>query len=486
MNATFDESSTLPGEGLDWISLWLQQPEKSTMSLELLMDNPKRKPYAGIELSLDDSIANWIRQHQRPLIISAETETRFPEFVRRLLECGTKYFCAIPLLLANRRCGVLGVASTSRGAFDNLDCEFMQRGVANVESAIQKGGTARRLPQIEGEPDDEVSRVDEELYTEDKFEGIIGRSAVIKSLRDRVRIVAPTGSTALILGETGTGKERFAQAIHHLSPRRDRPFIKVNCAAIPAGLIESELFGHERGAFTGAVGRRTGRFEMAHGGTLFLDEIGDIPLELQPKLLRVLQEQEFERVGGTQTPRVDVRIVAATSRDLPRMVAAREFRADLYYRLNVFILRVPPLRERPEDIPLLVHHFVRVFSNRAKKQISVVPTETMEAFSRYPWPGNVRELQNLVERAVILSPDKILRAALDELQTTSEVTEAVRDGGGNTPLTLKDIEREHIIQALAATNWVVGGPKGAAARIGLARSSMIAKMQKLGITRAQA
>ena len=275
-------------------------------------------------------------------------------------------------------------------------------------------------------------------------------------------------------------------AIHNLSPRRDRPFVKVNCAAIPAGLIESELFGHERGAFTGALNRRAGRFEMADGGTLFLDELGDIPVDLQPKLLRVLQEQEFERIGSTQTTRVNVRIVAATSRDLPRMVAAREFRADLYYRLNVFPLRVPALRERLEDIPLLVRHFVEVYSRKAGKRVTDVQAETLKTLLGHTWPGNVRELQNVIERAVILSTGNVLRPSLDELQPSSQTEEAVGADRKDHQTTLKDAEREHIIRALAATNWVVGGAEGAAARLGLPRTNLIAKMQKLGITRAQA
>jgi formate hydrogenlyase transcriptional activator len=284
----------------------------------------------------------------------------------------------------------------------------------------------------------------------------------------------------LILGETGTGKELVARSIHDLSRRRGRPFVKVNCAAIPAGLIESELFGHERGAFTGALGRRIGRFETAHGDTLFLDEIGDLPLELQPKLLRVLQEQEFERVGSTQPTRVDVRIVAATSRDLLRMVADREFRADLYYRLNVLPLRMPALRERTDDIPLLVRHFVELHSARASRCVKEVHPDTMAVLTRYAWPGNVRELQNVIERAVVLSTGKVLRPALEEL------THSPCAGDTTRLTTLKDAEREHIIQALAATNWVLGGPKGAAARLGLARTTLIAKMQKLGISRAEA
>jgi len=328
--------------------------------------------------------------------------------------------------------------------------------------------------------------LEEDASSEDTFEGIIGRSVAINSLCKQIKVVAPTGSTVLILGETGTGKELIARAIHNLSSRRGRPFVKVNCPAIPAGLIESELFGHERGAFTGAVERRIGRFEMAHGGTLFLDEVGDIPLELQSKLLRVLQEQEFERVGSTQTKRVDVRIVGATSRNLPCMVDSREFRADLYYRLNVFPLGVPALRERSGDIPLLVRHFVDLYAKRMDRRVSTVPLEAMEALLHHSWPGNVRELQNVVERAVILSPGKVLRLPLDELQRSSQMNDVAGTDRHNDRTTLKEAEREHIIQALAATNWVLGGPKGAGARLGLARTTLIAKMQKLGISRAQA
>jgi formate hydrogenlyase transcriptional activator len=300
-----------------------------------------------------------------------------------------------------------------------------------------------------------------------------------------VQVVAPTSSTVLILGETGTGKELIARAIHNRSPRRDKPFVRVNCAAIPSGLIESELFGHERGAFTGALTRKIGRFELANGGTLFLDEIGDLPFDLQPKLLRVLQEQEFERLGGTQTLRVNVRVVAATSRNLPRMVADREFRSDLYYRLNVFPVSLPALRERPEDIALLVRHFVDLCAKRMNKQVEHIPTEAMESFLNHAWPGNVRELQNFIERAVILSPGKVLRAPLAELKQSADVG-AFDQSAAPKAMTLKDAQRDHVIQALAETNWVVGGPKGAAARLGLQRTTLISKMQKLGIARAQA
>jgi formate hydrogenlyase transcriptional activator len=369
------------------------------------------------------------------------------------------------------------IAEQNTGLQDGgFPCSITIPGAGNAtEIKINAGDQSRFLESGVAPPITELS-------PDDNFQGIVGRCAAMVGLRREVKVVAPTDSTVLILGETGTGKECIAQAVHNLSSRRDRPFIKVNCAAIPAGLIESELFGHERGSFTGAVGRRLGRFEMADGGTLFLDEIGDLPFELQPKLLRVLQEQEFERLGGTQTTRVDVRVVAATSRDLPSMVSAREFRSDLFYRLNVFPLRVPPLRERGEDINLLVQDFVDVFTKRMGKRIRNIPIEKMEVLLHYPWPGNVRELQNIIERAVILSPGNVLMLPLDELKQAIQVNPVSLTS--DTGITrLEDAAREHIIQALAATNWVLGGPKGAAARLGLARTTLISKMQRLGIKR---
>lgn len=311
---------------------------------------------------------------------------------------------------------------------------------------------------------------------DEAFSGIIGRSSSLLHTLEEIKTVAPTDSTVLILGETGTGKELIARAVHLGSRRQNRPFAKVNCAAIPAGLLESELFGHERGAFTGALNRKVGRFDLAHEGTLFLDEIGDIPLELQPKLLRVVQEQEFERLGGIHTVRVNTRLVAATSRDLSSMVAKGEFRSDLYYRLNVFPVRVPPLRERAEDIALLVEYFVAMFSSRMKKRIEVIPEECMERLIKHTWPGNIRELQNFVERSVILSSGRTLRAPLGELSRAP-----VR---GRLPLTtLEDAERAHILDALQRFNWLIGGPKGAAARLGLKRTTLAYKMKKLGISR---
>jgi len=306
---------------------------------------------------------------------------------------------------------------------------------------------------------------------------LIGESAKFKYVLDKVALVAPTDCAVLIQGETGTGKELVARAIHNHSRRSRGPFVKLNCAAIPAGLLESELFGHERGAFTGALAQRAGRLQLANGGTLFLDEIGDLPLELQPKLLRALQEQEFERLGSSQTIRVDVRIVAATNQNLQQMVNARQFRADLYYRLNVFPVHLPPLRERGEDIPLLVRHFVGEFSIRMNRFVDVIPDEVMEVLRHHDWPGNIRELQNFIERAVLLTEGTVLHPPLAELKSTPPPTVS------ETNRTLAEMERIYIAETLRKTNWVVGGRTGAAARLGLPRTTLISRMRKLGISR---
>jgi formate hydrogenlyase transcriptional activator len=309
-----------------------------------------------------------------------------------------------------------------------------------------------------------------------RFEQIIGNSPALESVLEQVQQVAPTDSTVLIQGETGTGKELIARAVHDLSSRFGRPFVKLNCAAIPFDLLESELFGHERGAFTGAIAQKVGRFELADKGTLFLDEVGDIPPGLQPKLLRVLQEQEFERLGGTRTHHVDVRLVAATNRNLVDMVKRNEFRSDLYYRLNVFPIPLPPLRERRGDIPALVEHFVEIYARRMNKQIEEIPPETMSAISSFHWPGNIRELQNFVERSVILSSGNSLHAPLAELARSPETEPS-------GAVTLEDAERDHIRKILESTKWVVSGPNGAAARLGIKRSTLYFRMQKLGISR---
>jgi formate hydrogenlyase transcriptional activator len=309
-----------------------------------------------------------------------------------------------------------------------------------------------------------------------RFEQIIGNSSALESVLEQVEQVAPTDSTVLIQGETGTGKELIARATHNLSSRCGRPFIKLNCAAIPFDLLESELFGHEKGAFTGAIAQKIGRFELADKGTLFLDEVGDIPLALQPKLLRVLQEREFERLGSGRTHQVDVRLVAATHRNLVEMVKQNEFRSDLYYRLNVFPIPLPPLRARHEDVPALVEHFVEIYARRMGKQIEQIPAETMSEFIAYRWPGNIRELQNFIERSVILTSGNVLHAPLASLRNASEA-----DSLG--PITLEDAERDHIRKTLEQTRWVVSGPNGAAARLGIKRSTLYFRMQKLGISR---
>jgi formate hydrogenlyase transcriptional activator len=309
-----------------------------------------------------------------------------------------------------------------------------------------------------------------------RFEQLVGNSPALESVLEQVERVAPTDSTVLLQGETGTGKELIARAVHNISSRCGRPYIKLNCAAIPFDLLESELFGHEKGAFTGAIAQKVGRFEMADKGTLFLDEVGDIPLALQPKLLRVLQEQEFERLGSTRTHQVDVRLVAATNRDLADMVKQGKFRSDLYYRLNVFPILLPPLRARSEDIPALVTHFVELYGRRMGKQIERIPPEMISALSSYEWPGNIRELQNFIERSVILSDGTVLRPPLAELKHSSE---AESPGA----ITLEEAERDHIRKTLETTRWVVAGPSGAAARLGIPRSTLYFRMQKLGISR---
>jgi formate hydrogenlyase transcriptional activator len=329
------------------------------------------------------------------------------------------------------------------------------------------------------EPKDSLESIfGEEASTEPGFDGIVGRSNALRAVLREIKMVAPTDSTVLIYGETGTGKELIARAIHELSPRRTKAFVKLNCAAIPTGLLESELFGHEKGAFTGAIAQRIGRFEVANHGTAFLDEIGEIPLELQPKLLRVLQEREFERLGSTRTLYTDARLIAATNRNLAAMVEEQRFRSDLFYRLNVFPVRLPALRERREDIPLLVWHFVRQFAGRLKRSYEGVSSETMSALCEYDWPGNIRELQNLIERAVILSPGPVFRVPVRDLHNR---TITVRHSGQQQ--TLEEAERAHILRTLKQTRWVLGGPNGAAAQLAINRSTLQFRMKKLGIVR---
>jgi formate hydrogenlyase transcriptional activator len=344
----------------------------------------------------------------------------------------------------------------------------------NVDRAAEAQPTSFRRCRPAAGPTNRTSGAREDREGQ-VFDGIVGGSAALQRALREVEVVASTDSGVLILGETGTGKELVARAIHNLSARRNRPLIKLNCAAIPSGLLESELFGHERGAFTGALMRKAGRFEAADKGTLFLDEVGDIPLELQPKLLRVLQEHEFERLGSTHTQQVDVRVVAATHRDLKQMVQDGEFRSDLYYRLHVFPLSVPPLRERREDIALLVRHFVGEYARRMDRRIEIIPRQAIEALTNYSWPGNVRELQNFIERSVILSPGNVLRPPLAELKESAAQTPS------SELSTLEEMEREHVVRAIRASHWVLGGPNGAAARLGMKRTTLAYRIRKLNI-----
>jgi formate hydrogenlyase transcriptional activator len=392
----------------------------------------------------------------------------------------------LPLVSRERILGVLSLGSSRENAFAEGDASFLVQVANQIALAVANAIAYGEIASLKDKLAQEVTYLQDEIRTELKFEEIVGHSDALRRVLAELETVAHTDSTVLIYGETGTGKELVARALHNLGSRRSNAFVKLNCAAIPTGLLESELFGHEKGAFTGAIAQRVGRFELANRGTVFLDEIGEIPLELQPKLLRVLQEREFERLGSTRTLRTDARLIAATNRDLGAMVEAQKFRSDLYYRLNVFPLRVPALRERREDIPLLVRHFVQQFSRRMNRTIETIPSETMNTLVRYDWPGNIRELQNVIERAVIVSTGSVLKVALDDLRrrkSSSDASNGISTSvdAGKMRDVLEDAERKQILAALKQTNWIVAGPKGAAALVGMKRSTLQAHMQRLGI-----
>jgi len=462
----------------EYTSLALYDPATKRMRVQFL-DFPEGRVVIREEMSIavESSPSGCSFRSRQPVLASrADLEKYDSEIARLLLAEGVRSVCCVPLVTRNRVLGALNVASLRDAAFTQADADLLSQVSAQIAIAVENALAFKEIAELKNKLAEEKLYLEDEIRTEFNFEEIVGDSAVLKLILRQAETVAPTDSTVLIQGETGTGKELVARAIHNLSNRRERTFVKVNCAAIPTGLLESELFGHERGAFTGAIARKIGRFELAHGGTLFLDEVGDIPLELQPKLLRVLQEQEFERLGSTRTIRVDVRVVAATNRDLARMVAEREFRSDLYYRLNVFPLLMPPLRDRHEDIPQLVRYLAQKYARRMNKRIESIPAETLDALTRYHWPGNVRELENLIERAVILSAGPALRVPLAELKPPAEAaTEAL--------VTLEAAERQHILRALEETNWVLGGPRGAATRLGMKRTTLQSRMSKLKITR---
>jgi formate hydrogenlyase transcriptional activator len=401
------------------------------------------------------------------------------KIAQHLLAEGVKSFCSIPLHSHDRILGTLNIGRLREDAFTGDEVGLLTQVAQQIAIAVENGLAYREIAELKEKLNEEKLYLEREIRSEHNFEEIVGASASLKHVLTQIEIVSPTDSTVLIQGETGTGKELIARAIHNLSSRRSRTFVKLNCAAIPTGLLESELFGHEKGAFTGAIAQKIGRFELANGGTLFLDELGDIPLELQSKFLRVLQEQEFERLGSNRTIRVDIRLVAATNRDLAQMVTDKQFRSDLYYRLNVFPILNPPLRERSGDIPALVQYFTQKFAARMKRRITTIPAETMTALSRYHWPGNIRELENFIERAVILTRGSSLVVPVSELKTRR----AIVDGDARNVSTLEDAEREHIRHALQQANWLVGGPAGAAAKLGMKRTTLQSKMAKLGIER---
>ena len=444
------------------------------------LDFPGNQDFAeaGDPIPLEGTPEGLAFTTQQPVLIRNLSLTEFPaEIIKRGAAAGLKSGCAVPLISHGRALGTLSVVSMQEGAFTDDDAKLLSWIGDQVALAAANSLAFQEISSLRDKLAKEKLYLEEEIQTEYNFEEIVGDSRALKLLLKEIQTVAATDSTVLILGETGSGKELVARALHNSSDRRERTFVKLNCAAIPTGLLESELFGHEKGAFTGAIATKIGRFELADRGTIFLDEVGEIPLELQVKLLRVLQEQEFERLGSTRTIHVNVRVIAATNRDLGRMVEEQEFRSDLYYRLKVFPITVPPLRDRPEDIPLLVRHFAQKFAQRMKKRIETIPSEAMKALQTYHWPGNVRELENFIERAVILTHGPNLFVSLAELKRTPSHT---TNSGTST---LEQAEREHILKALRETNWTIGGPAGAAARLGMKRTTLQSKMQKLNISR---
>ena len=492
-------SSLKPVIQHDYTSLALIDQASGLLKIHAL-DLPVQaaQPKTELTVSPEGSPAGQAIARGQVLIARGSELDRFhPEVIRFLREQGVQVICCVPLITHGRTFGTINFASRNPEAFSSLDVELLQQVASQVAIALENALAFKEIDALKDKLAVEKLYLEEEIRTEFSFDEIVGESAALRRALAQVELAAPAGTTVLILGETGTGKEIIARAIHNLSPRRERTSVKVNCATIPAGLLESELFGHERGAFTGAVTQKIGRFEFADRGTLFLDEVGDLPLELQPKLLRVLQEQEFERLGGNRTLRVDVRVVAATNADLTQLVAQKKFSSDLYYRLNVFPIQIPPLRERPEDVPLLVRYFVQKFSRRQNKTVEYVPAPVMDAMVNYPWPGNVRELENLIERAVLLSPGKELRVPLAEFKEFSSASALAParvdvsrpEAPSSSPAlrgsfsTLDEAQRQHILRVLKQTQWRISGPRGAAAILGIKRTTLQARMRKLGIKR---
>ena len=434
-----------------------------------------------MDIPMEGSLAGKAFTEQRPVRIQAFDSPEFySDVARRLSREGLKSGIALPLVSNHGPVATMTLASRRDDAFTDSDVELIGQIAVQAAIAVENAMAFQEIGELKNKLAEEKLYLEDEIRTDFNPDEIVGASSALRRILEQIDTVASTDSNVLILGETGTGKELIARAIHNRSRRSGRTFVKLNCSAIPTGLLESELFGHERGAFTGAIAQKMGRFELADGGTLFLDEVGDIPVELQPKLLRVLQEQEFERLGSTRTIRTNARLVAATNRDLADMVAMREFRADLYYRLNVFPIVAPPLRDRIEDVPLLVRYFATKLSRRMTKRIESIPSETLEAMMRYPWPGNIRELENFVERAVILTRGTTLQAPVWELEKRGAAPAPTARTEGAT---LEQAEREHILSALKETQWIIAGPAGAAVRLGMKRTTLQSRMKKLNISR---
>jgi len=443
-------------------------------------DEPRR---VEVLLDPDASPAGQAFRSRQPVVVSRMISSPFPsDSVKHLTALGLQSGLWVPLIHRERTLGSMMVASRNESAFSQHDAEMLGQVAAQVAMAVNNALAFKQIAELRDRLSQEKEYLEEEINLEHRFDEIVGESSGLRNVLRQIETVAPTDATVLIQGETGTGKELLARAIHRLSPRSGRTFIKLNCAAIPAGLIESELFGHEKGAFTGAIARKVGRLELAHEGTLFLDEIGELPLDLQPKLLRALQEREIERVGGSRPIPVNVRLIAATNRDLAEMVAEKQFRSDLFYRLKVFPVFAPPLRERAADIPVLVRHFVERHSRHMGKAIQSIPPEAMAALAAWKWPGNIRELENFLERAVILSKGPVLHVPLAELEMMEEEEE---DAAAAANPTLQAAERDHILRTLREAKGMIGGPGGAAERLGLKRTTLNSKIKKLGIERGE-
>ncbi len=461
----------------DFAGIWVLDKDQTRLECAV-MESPRNKELVDISFpKLSEEELGRMRAHKPELWTREDIKKFDPVVTELMISDGVESVALLPLATLNGPLGVIVMGSRRPDHFKSNDLDMLSQISTQISLALDNALAYAELNKSKDRLEDERLYLESEIRAEYNFEDIVGKSAALRQVLQQIEIVAPTDSTVLLHGETGTGKELIARAIHSLSTRKTRTFVRLNCAAIPSGLVESELFGHEKGAFTGALMQKKGRFEIADHGTLFLDEIGDIPLDLQPKLLRALQEREFERLGSSRTISVDVRLIAATHRDLHSMIRENQFREDLFYRLNVFPIEIPPLRSRREDIPLLVHYFVSQLSRRMRRNIRSIPKPAMEALVRAPWPGNVRELENFIERAVILSPGEELKIPLHELK-------AIPASAPAAELTFEQTERQAIIDALKACNGRISGIGGAAERLGLKRTTLQNKMQKLGITRA--